>query len=124
MASLSLLIGALIGFNLFAESEGTDNGQASIQEGADSEEIKNAVEMKLSAEGLDLIKNFEGYAQYPYSDYSHYSIGYGSYVCGLDEDPYEIYPNGISIMEAEELLRGTGRWRKRSGLGICSRVWG
>lgn len=64
-------------------------------------------EMKISAEGLELIKNFEGFAQFPYEDYSHWSIGYGSYVCPIEDDPYEIYPNGISHIEADEMLMQT-----------------
>lgn len=64
----------------------------------------HAVKMDVSEPGLDLIKSFEGFYSAPYWDYSHWSIGYGSYVCPEGDDPYEIYPNGISMAEADELL--------------------
>ena len=65
----------------------------------------HAQEMFISDYGLEFIKSFEGFSSMPYEDYSHWSIGYGSYVCPLDEDPYEIYPNGISRAEADELFK-------------------
>lgn len=52
----------------------------------------------ISADGLALIKYFEGYRQYKYWDYGHYSIGYGS-TCGEND-----YPNGITEEEASALL--------------------
>ena len=111
VTAVLLFVGIILtsaSFGLFAETE-TENGTDGSQNGNDvAEEVtKTASEMKISQEGLDLIKNFEGYARYPYEDYSHWSIGYGSYVCSLDEDPYEIYPNGISIIEAEAMLLST-----------------
>lgn len=69
--------------------------------------IEPVTEMYISNNGLNLIKSFEGFSQYPYSDYSQWSIGYGSYVCGIEEDPYKIYPNGISKEEAEQKLLQT-----------------
>lgn len=55
--------------------------------------------MSTSQEGIDLIKEAEGYAQYKFWDYSQWSIGYGT---GVSEDAY---PDGISEPEAEQLLR-------------------
>lgn len=63
------------------------------------------IEQEISSKGLDLIKDFEGFNQYPYFDYSQWSIGYGTYVCEVDENPYDFYPNGISPEEASEELR-------------------
>lgn len=100
LLAVTLLV--LSAFPISAADEATENF------GVRRTALSTAIgQMDLSPEGLDLIKNFEGYAQYPYSDYSHWSIGYGSYVCSLDDDPYKIYPNGISIVEAEEMLLKT-----------------
>ena len=52
----------------------------------------------IGAEGLALIKKLEGYKQYKYWDYNHYSIGYGT-TCGASD-----YPNGVSEPEASALL--------------------
>ena len=57
-----------------------------------------AKQFTLSAAGLAMIKNFEGYRQYKYWDGGHYSIGYGS-TCGEND-----YPNGISEADASALL--------------------
>jgi len=61
--------------------------------------------MEISDFGLNLIKSFEGYYAEPYEDYSHWSIGYGTYVCPIDEDPYDYFPTGISRAEADLLFR-------------------
>ena len=54
----------------------------------------------ISEEGLNFIKNFEGYRQYPYSDSrGEWYVGYG---CKCDP---EAYAGGISEAEATELLR-------------------
>ena len=58
-----------------------------------------AKQYSLGEKGLTLIKYYEGYRAYPYKDYGHWSIGYGS-VC---EDP-SLYPNGITEAEASALL--------------------
>ncbi|MBR5516271.1 MAG: S-layer homology domain-containing protein [Clostridia bacterium] len=55
----------------------------------------------LSAEGLQLIKDFEGYAQFKYWDGGHYTIGYGS-TCYEND-----YPNGITEPEASALILAT-----------------
>ena len=52
----------------------------------------------VGTEGLALIKKLEGYRQYKYWDYNHYSIGYGT-TCGASD-----YPNGISEADATALL--------------------
>ncbi|MBR4881773.1 MAG: S-layer homology domain-containing protein [Clostridia bacterium] len=57
-------------------------------------------QFSVGADGLALIKKLEGYRQYKYWDYNHYSIGYGT-TCGADE-----YPNGISEADASTLLVG------------------
>ena len=55
-------------------------------------------QFSVGAEGLAMIKKLEGYRQYKYWDYKHYSIGYGT-ACGAND-----YPNGISEPEASDLL--------------------
>ncbi|MBR6515163.1 MAG: S-layer homology domain-containing protein [Clostridia bacterium] len=57
-----------------------------------------AKQYSVGPDGLAMIKKLEGYRQYKYWDYKHYSIGYGT-ACGADE-----YPNGISEPEASALL--------------------
>ncbi|MBR5515242.1 MAG: S-layer homology domain-containing protein [Clostridia bacterium] len=52
-----------------------------------------------SQSGLDLIKNFEGFAKYAYWDYAQWTIGYGTR-CEENE-----YPDGITTEQAEKLLR-------------------
>ncbi len=54
--------------------------------------------LAISQEGLDLIKQFEGFTAMPIADGSQWSIGYGS-AC----DPAD-YPYGITEEEAEVLL--------------------
>ena len=57
-----------------------------------------AKQYSLGEKGLALIKKYEGYRQYAYPDYSHWSIGYGT-PCGQYD-----YPNGITEAEASALL--------------------
>lgn len=52
----------------------------------------------IGPDGLAMIKKLEGYRQYKYWDYNHYSIGYGT-TCGASD-----YPNGISEADASALL--------------------
>ena len=58
-----------------------------------------ASNMKTSEAAIAMLKQFEGFAEFPYFDYSHYSVGYGS-SCEADD-----YPNGITEEEADALLR-------------------
>lgn len=56
--------------------------------------------MKLSAEGLDLIKRFEGFRSRQYTDVAGFlTIGYGHRVL-----PPESFPNGISESQAAAIL--------------------
>ena len=74
----------------------------------------SAAEMDLSDKGLAAIKQYEGYTNNgkPYWDYAQYSIGYGSYCCGLDltnpanKEKYDYYmANPLTEPQAAELLR-------------------
>lgn len=56
-------------------------------------------EMKTSESAIQLIKEFEGFQATPKSDYSQWSVGYGS-ACNKGD-----YPNGITEAEADKLLR-------------------
>ena len=58
-----------------------------------------ASNMKTSEAAIKILKDLEGFSEFAYYDYSHYSIGYGS-SCEKDE-----YPNGITEEEADALLR-------------------
>ena len=58
-----------------------------------------ASNMKTSEAAIKILKDLEGFSEFAYFDYSHYSIGYGS-SCEKDE-----YPNGITEEEADALLR-------------------
>lgn len=55
--------------------------------------------MVTSEECIKLIKEFEGFMEKPYFDYSQWSIGYGT-ACEKDD-----YPDGITRETADELMR-------------------
>ncbi len=56
--------------------------------------------MRLSAEGLDLIKRFEGFRGHAYNDVAGFStIGYGHRIV-----PPESFPNGITEPQAAAIL--------------------
>ncbi len=58
--------------------------------------------MQLSAEGLDLIKRFEGFRNQQYTDVAGFpTIGYGHRIV-----PPEAFPNGMSEPQAANLLAG------------------
>ena len=58
-----------------------------------------ATPMKASESCIALIKEFEGFTEKAFYDYSQYSIGYGS-ACNPGD-----YPNGITKAQADKLLR-------------------
>ncbi len=60
---------------------------------------KGYVARQTSDLGVGFIEAFEGYYQFQYWDYEHYTIGYGS-TCEKDE-----YPGGISEAFAHKLLK-------------------
>jgi lysozyme len=61
--------------------------------------------MQLSAEGLDLIRRFEGFRSQPYSDVAGFpTIGYGHRIVPPESFPHETFPNGISEPQAANLL--------------------
>lgn len=60
---------------------------------------KDYVARKTSDLGVGFIEAFEGYYQFQYWDYQHYTIGYGT-TCEKDE-----YPGGISEAFAHQLLK-------------------
>lgn len=55
--------------------------------------------LKITENGIQFIKEHEGFSKYPYWDYSQYTIGYGTR-CDPDD-----YPNGITEEEADYQLR-------------------
>lgn len=57
------------------------------------------IDLRTSEAGIALIKEFEGFSETAYWDYSQYSIGYGT---ACEEDSY---PDGITEAEADLLLR-------------------
>jgi len=58
-----------------------------------------ASNLRTSEACISILKKLEGFIKYPVFDYSHYSVGYGS-SCGKDD-----YPNGITVEQADALLR-------------------
>lgn len=58
-----------------------------------------AVDMKTSEACIAILKEMEGFAEFPYFDYAQYSVGYGT-ACEKDD-----YPDGITEEEADALLR-------------------
>ena len=62
-----------------------------------------ASDFKTSEAGVDLIKYFEGFSEYPYWDYKQWTVGYGT-LC--PDDMLEEYKErGITVDEAEALLQ-------------------
>jgi lysozyme len=63
--------------------------------------------MQLSAEGLDLIKRFEGFRSQQYMDVAGFpTIGYGHRIVPPESFPRQTFPNGISEQQAAILLAG------------------
>jgi len=63
---------------------------------------EEGISMQLSAEGLDLIKRFEGFRNQQYTDVAGFpTIGYGHRIV-----PPEAFPNGMSEPQAANLLAG------------------
>ncbi len=61
--------------------------------------------MKLSAEGLDLIKRFEGFRVQQYRDIAGFlTIGYGHRIIPPESFPPESFPGGISEPQAATIL--------------------
>ena len=61
--------------------------------------------MQLSAEGLELIKRFEGFRGQLYIDVAGFpTIGYGHRVVPPESFPSEAFPNGLSEPQAANLL--------------------
>lgn len=58
-----------------------------------------ASSLRTSETAISVLKKLEGFIKYPVYDYGHYSVGYGS-SCGKDD-----YPNGITVEQADALLR-------------------
>ena len=58
-----------------------------------------AYDTKTSEECIELIKEFEGFQEMPFYDYSQWSIGYGT-ACEEDD-----YPDGITEEEADQLRK-------------------
>lgn len=65
--------------------------------------VRAASNGKISSNGIEMIKAFEGFSQYPYWDHSQYTVGYGT-KCP-DEDYERYQKDGITEAEAEALLR-------------------
>lgn len=59
----------------------------------------------ISDAGIEMIKQLEGFLEYPVWDYSQWTVGYGTGV-SWDYDAYpEEYRDGITVEQAEELLQ-------------------
>jgi lysozyme len=63
--------------------------------------------MQLSAEGLELIKRFEGFRSQQYIDVAGFpTIGYGHRIAAPESFPPETFPRGASEQQAAALLTG------------------
>lgn len=62
-----------------------------------------ASDMKTSDECIALIKKLEGFSKYPYYDYGHWTVGYGTACPSEDQERYEA--DGITEAEADALMR-------------------
>lgn len=58
-----------------------------------------AATMYTSEDCISLIKEFEGFKKMPYFDHLQWSVGYGT-ACNKED-----YPNGVTLDEADQLLR-------------------
>ena len=81
---ISFLLSAIMIFGIFA---------------AAAPQAEAANPMKTSESCIALIKEFEGFSEKAFYDYSQYSIGYGSACNPAD------YPTGITKAQADKLLR-------------------
>ncbi len=63
--------------------------------------------MQLGADGLDLIKRFEGFRSQQYTDVAGFpTIGYGHRIVPPESFPPETFPRGVSESQAANLLAG------------------
>jgi lysozyme len=63
--------------------------------------------MQLSAEGLELIKRFEGFRGQQYTDVAGFpTIGYGHRIVPPESFPPEAFPGGVSESQAAAILAG------------------
>jgi lysozyme len=63
--------------------------------------------MQLSAEGLELIKRFEGFRGQQYTDVAGFpTIGYGHRIVPPESFPPERFPGGVSEPQAATILAG------------------
>ena len=63
--------------------------------------------MQLSAEGLELIKRFEGFRGHQYNDVAGFpTIGYGHRIVPPESFPPESFPGGLSEPQAATILAG------------------
>jgi len=62
-----------------------------------------ATEFTVSDAVVDMLKEMEGFGKYPYWDYGHYTVGYGTTCPEADYERYKA--NGITEEEADALLR-------------------
>ncbi len=65
--------------------------------------VSAASAMKTSDMGINMIKSFEGFIEYPKQDNGQWTVGYGTGVSGADLERYSA--NGITEEEAIALLR-------------------
>ena len=62
-----------------------------------------ATEFTVSDAVVEMLKEMEGFGKYPYWDYGHYTVGYGTTCPDADYERYKA--NGITEEEADALLR-------------------
>ena len=63
----------------------------------------DAAEFTVSDAVVEMLKEMEGFGKYPYWDYGHYTVGYGTTCPDADYERYKA--NGITEEEADALLR-------------------
>ena len=90
LLAAALLAGFLVGGATYVSAETEENVTESVPE---------ETGLRISDECIEMIKEYEGFRKYPYSDYTQYSIGYGSR-CPADMLDY-YREHGITEEEAE-----------------------
>jgi len=96
---LSVLMAIVFVFSVLPISANATKTTSSTTTTTKAATKKGYVTRKTSDLGVGFIEAFEGYFQFQYWDYQHYTIGYGT-TCEKDE-----YPGGISEAFAHQLLK-------------------
>lgn len=101
---LSLVLAVAILFTFMVAGGMTVYADEESGQDQTTETTPEDTSLKMSDEGIEMIKSFEGFSKKPYWDVNQWTVGYGTY---CPSDKLEEYKaNGIPEEEADALLRG------------------